>query len=143
MTERSIIHSTFTVERRFKAPPEKVFHAWADKDAKSKWFPVGEVFDFREGGREYMTGKGPNDAAFVFDVSYHDIVPNHRIVYSYEMQMNGQRISVSVATVEITPDGSGSKLTVTEMGAYLDGLDTREMREQGTNALIDALGASL
>ncbi|MEO5805617.1 SRPBCC family protein [Devosia sp.] len=143
MTERSLVHSTFTIERSYAAAPAKVFDAWASKEAKAKWFPVGDTFDFREGGREYQKGDGPDGSTFVFDVLYHDIVPNERIVYTYEMQMNGKRISVSVATVDIRAAGTGTKLIVTEMGVYLDGLDTREMRERGTAELMDALGNTL
>ena len=38
---------------------------------------------------------------------------------------------------------AGTRLTYTEQGAYLDGLDTPEQREEGTAQLLDALGASL
>ena len=53
------------------------------------------------------------------------------------------RISVSLGAVELTPDGSGTRLTYTDHGAYLDGLDTPEEREHGTNELFDALGRNL
>jgi len=60
------------------------------------------------------------------------------------MTMNGQRISVSVATVEFraAADG-GTDFTVTEQGVYLDGLDNAGQRRQGTEDLMDALGRSL
>ena len=73
---------------------------------------------------------------------YQDIVENERIVYSYEMTMNGRRISVSVATLEFIAVDGGARLIVTEQGAYLDGLDTSDIREQGTKELLDALGSS-
>jgi hypothetical protein len=43
--------------------------------------------------------------------------------------------------VEIEPDGDGTRLTLTEQGVYLDGLDTSAAREHGTNVLMDTLGA--
>ena len=81
---------------------------------------------------------------YTFDVRYQDIIADNRIVYTYDMTMNGKRISVSLATIEITPDGSSSmRLVVREDGAYLDGLQHPAQREEGTNYLIDQLGAYL
>ena len=74
---------------------------------------------------------------------YQDIVEGQRIVYSYDMTINGHRISVSLATVEIAARDAGTHLTVTEHGAYLDGLDNSAQRRDGTEQLMDALGTSL
>jgi uncharacterized protein YndB with AHSA1/START domain len=58
-----------------------------------------------------------------FNARYQDIVPNERIIYSYDMNLDEKRISVSLATIEFEPAGSGTKLTITEQGAFLDGYD--------------------
>jgi uncharacterized protein YndB with AHSA1/START domain len=143
MTDRTISHGSFTIDRLLPAEPSRVFRAWSDRDQKSKWFPVGDVFEFWVGGREYQSGGTPNGHQFTFDVRYHDIVQDQRIVYAYEMHMNGRRISVSVATVELVPDGTGTRMIINEQGAFLDGLDTSRQREDGTNQLMDKLMASL
>jgi hypothetical protein len=57
----------------------------------------------------------------------------------FDMTLNGDRISVSVATVEFAPEGSGTRLTLTEQGVFLDGLDKVEDREHGTRDLVDKL----
>jgi hypothetical protein len=60
------------------------------------------------------------------------------------MTLDDLRISVSVATFEIIPDGDHTQLRLTEMGAYLDGFDDGgKLREHGTNGLLDGLGAFL
>lgn len=141
MTERSIAHGSFTVERHLDASPARVFQAWADPGQKKQWFPESTdpaVFDFREGGREYNVGKVGDDD-FAFDCTYRDIVENNRIVYEYETHLNGQRISVSVAAIELKPEGSGTRLVVTEHGVFLDGLDDVERRRTGTAHLMDQL----
>jgi uncharacterized protein YndB with AHSA1/START domain len=149
MTDRSIVHGSFTVERKWKSAPAKVFNAWADPKLKRQWFGSPEegnashIFDFKVGGREYTEGPAPDGRFFTFDVRYYDIVPDNRIVYSYDMQLNGERISVSVATVEFRPDGKGTHMIVTEYGAFLDGLDTSEERKRGTEWIMDQLGAWL
>lgn len=43
----------------------------------------------------------------------------------------------------MAPHASGTRLVLTEQGAYLDGHDTPESREQGTGALLDALAEEL
>ncbi len=59
MPERSVVHSTFTIERTYDAPPARVFAAWADPGLKSRWFgggtddaPIDLDMDFRVGGHE-------------------------------------------------------------------------------------------
>jgi uncharacterized protein YndB with AHSA1/START domain len=150
MTARSTVHDTFRIERHFDAAPARVFQAFADPAAKAKWFGgpgemkrEDEEFDFREGGRENMVSVFGDGSTFGFTATYTDIVPDERIVYTYEMSMNGQRISVSVATIEIAAARGGSDFVLVEQGVYLDGLDNPEQRRRGTEELMDALGKSL
>jgi uncharacterized protein YndB with AHSA1/START domain len=151
MTSRSTVHDSFSIDRHFDAKPARVFQAFADPAAKSLWFagpPQAKqedvAFDFREGGRETMVTEMPDGNRFGFYATYTDIVPDERIVYTYEMTMNGQRISVSVATVEVRAGASsGTDLRIIEQGVYLDGLDGPESRKQGSEQLLDALGESL
>lgn len=145
MTERSIAHGTFTIERHYKHPVPRVFSAWSNPQFKRQWFgspdpaKPGSVFEFKEGGREYNADR-MGDTDFVYAVTYYDIVPDNRIIYAYEMHMNGQRISVSIATIEFTPSEGGTRMVLREDGAYLDGLDTSAQREAGTNYLMDQVG---
>jgi uncharacterized protein YndB with AHSA1/START domain len=147
MSERSVEHATFTVKRTYEATPARVFAAWAEPAAKARWFGSGandeHELDFRIGGREWSRGGAPNGETYTFEARYQDIVPDERIVYAYEMQLEGTRISVSLGTVQLKPDGGGTQLTYTEQGAYLDGLDTPAQREHGTGALFDALAEEL
>lgn len=68
MTERFVKHATFVVERTYAASPARVYQAWADPAAKSKWFTKPDVFEFRVGGREYSRGGPPEGPIFTFDV---------------------------------------------------------------------------
>jgi uncharacterized protein YndB with AHSA1/START domain len=80
---------------------------------------------------------------YTYEARYQDIVPDQRIVYTYDMHRDETRISVSLATVVFTPEGDGTLLVYTEQGAFLDGEDKPEYRQQGTGSLLDALGAEL
>jgi uncharacterized protein YndB with AHSA1/START domain len=149
MTNHSVVHANFTITRSWKASPARVFQAFANEEAKRKWFggPGMEMleksFDFREGGHEMAKGRHPTGMVSAFDCVYHDIVENERIIYSYVMHLDGRKISVSQACIQIAADGSGTKFTLTEYGDYLDGYDDAGSREHGTNFLMDQLGASL
>ena len=105
MSERTVTHATFAVERSYAVPPARVFEAWADPVAKARWFGGDDwdhELDFSVGGREVSTGT-MEGTSFTFEGRYQDIVPDERIVYSYEVLMGEARISVSLATVELTP----------------------------------------
>jgi uncharacterized protein YndB with AHSA1/START domain len=149
MAERSITHATFVIERQFAAPVARVWQAFADKAAKERWFkgpdsaPNEHEMDFQVGGHESNEGKFHDGTTHRFEATYYDIIPDERIVYVYEMYLDGQRISVSVASIELKAEGGSTKLTLAEQGAFLDGFDRPEQRERGTHELLDALAKSL
>lgn len=147
MTERTTEHATFTIERIYPAAPSKVYRALADKDVKRRWFAEADGWntgayelDFRVGGREVFSGGQSDGPVYTFDAVYRDIVPEERIVYAYDMFMDGKRISVSLATIELTAHGEGTRLVFTEQASFLDGLDKPQYREEGTADLLDLLG---
>ena len=148
---RSVVHATFDVERTYDAPAALVWQVLTDADAKQKWFsgPPGRWelierhMDVRVGGSERLNGRWEGGVVSTFDATYHDVVPNQRLVYSYVMHLDDKKISVSLATMRLQAVGTKTRLTVTEQGAFLDGYDDAGSREQGTGHLLDALGASL
>jgi uncharacterized protein YndB with AHSA1/START domain len=147
---RSAVHATFSIERHYNASPAQVYHALSDKAAKSRWFGSGEgltiierEMDIRPGGRERLRGRWASGMVSTFDAVYFDAVPDERLVYAYEMHMDERKISVSLATIELKPEAGGTRLVVTEQGAFLDGYDDAGAREKGTGFLLDQLGASL
>lgn len=150
MTEGSVEHAGFTLERRYDAPPDRVFAAWADPTAKARWFAGPEdweaathALDFREGGREVTSGGPKGGPVHGYSAIYWEIVPNERIVYTYELLLDDLRVSVSLVTVVLRPDGEGTHLTLTEHGAFFDGLEDPEFGRNGTGRLLDALGREL
>jgi len=148
---RSVVHATFHLERSYDAPVARVWRALTDEAAKQKWFAgtpgrwelLERHMDVRVGGRERLKGRWEGGVVSTFDALYHDVVPNERLVYSYEMHLDDKKISVSLATMQLKAQGAKTTLMVTEQGAFLDGYDDAGSRERGTGYLLDALGASL
>jgi uncharacterized protein YndB with AHSA1/START domain len=143
VSERSIEHGTFDVERVYETSPDRVFAAWSDPQAKASWFHASEgayELDFRVGGWERGRGTLPDGREYAFQALYQDIVQGRRIVYTYDMLLDGTRISVSIATAEFIPERGGTRLVYTEQGAFLDGHEVPAQREQGMGSLLDSLG---
>jgi uncharacterized protein YndB with AHSA1/START domain len=156
MTGQAVIHDTFAIERTYPASANRVFAAFASKEAKNAWGDTGDLtepgadagtqeFDFRIGGHERF-GFGYQRISYRYDARYYDIVPDQRIIYSYEMYADGALISVSVATIELVANADATVLTWTEQGAYLDGFDGTEapqLRRGGTAEMLDGLAKYL
>jgi uncharacterized protein YndB with AHSA1/START domain len=148
---RSVVHATFHLERTYDAPAARVWLALTNEAAKQKWFGgapgswelLERHMDVRVGGTERLKGRWDGGVVSTFDATYHDVVDNERLVYSYVMHLGDKKISVSLATMQLKAQGAKTTLMVTEQGAFLDGYDDAGSREDGTSHLLDALGASL
>jgi uncharacterized protein YndB with AHSA1/START domain len=145
MTDRCVIHSTFSLERVYDTSTGRVFAAWADPAAKARWFsPSGpHELEFRVGGREVNRGRNPDGQVLTFESHYHDIVADQRIAYTSTLSVGENVVTVSLTTVELTSDGDSTRLVLTEHGAFLDSHEQPAWREQGTSDWLDALGAEL
>jgi len=148
--ERSQTHATFVVERTFPAPVADVWHALSDNDARDHWFGGGEAFDvsdkshdFRVGGRAVEEGQWHGGPRSRFESTYTDIVERCRIVFTYDMWVDGRHLSTSLTTIAVEPDGDATRLTYTEQGVHFDGLDSAAGREEGTRGILDGLAAFL
>jgi len=155
MAERSVIHSTFVIERSYPATPERVFAAFADPFLKRRWFAQGEgrdveefEMDFRVGGAErsrfrLKEGTPLPGAVFTNDAWYLDITPNHRVVIASTMALGDTRISASLTTFEFLPAGQETDLVFTHQGVFFEGADGPQMREAGWGYLLDQLAVEL
>jgi uncharacterized protein YndB with AHSA1/START domain len=152
MTDQRVDHGSFRIERSYDAPPKHVFAAWATEAEKDRWFGAGDDFlthtdeytlDFAVGRDEHLVGTLPNGRRFRYDATYLDIVDDVRIVSAYAVSINERRTSVSLMTVELNEEGGGTRLVLTEQGAFLDGLDSNDQREEGARDSLDTLARHL
>ncbi len=146
MTERTVVHGNFTIERTYAAAPARVFAAWSSKDALLRWGNPGEGweiaydrFDFRVGGGDTSRFGPKGGETYLSEGHYEDIVQDARIVSAYTMTCAGKRLFVGLLTVELYPAASGTRLLLTEQGAYLDGGDIPANHESGWGSMLDKL----
>ena len=116
MTDRTQTHATFVLEREYPVPVDRVWAAFADPEIKRKWFGSDEFVyvertdDFRVGGVSIDDGRhGDGGPLSQYRATYTDITPNERIVYTYDMWLDGVHASTSIATIVFAPtdDGAG------------------------------------
>jgi len=150
VSERTVVHDTIVIERRFAASPMQVFAAWADPVARDRWDVPGDDWvladsehDFRVGGREYCLFGPPGAPRLRGEGLYMDIVPDRRIVMAGTMSDGGTVISVSLGTVEILPDSAGTLMIYTEQAAFLDDGDAPAARRKGWRQILDRLETEL
>jgi len=151
ITEPTIIHNTFIIERSFPQSPDKVFAAFADAAKKQRWYAESSshelmkfAMDFRVGGAEsyaYKFGEGSPFPGLVItnEGTFQEIVEDRTIVLATTMTFGDKRISTSLVTVEILPKDSGCELILTHQGAFYPGADGPQMREAGWKKILDRL----
>lgn len=155
MSSPTVLHNTFVIERNYPQSPEKVFQAFTDPAKKRRWFAEGHshdveefTMDFRVGGSERSAYRFREDTPFpgvslVSEGIYLDIVDGQRIVQAAHMSIGGKRISATMVTIELRLRGTGTDLVCTHQGAFFEGSDGPQMREQGWRKLFDQLAANL
>jgi uncharacterized protein YndB with AHSA1/START domain len=146
VSERTVKHSTIVVERNFKASPSRVFAAWADPNAHGRWNVPGDDWeiaeyenDFRVGGHEKNRFGPKGDPKYYEEGRYLDIVPDARIVSAGAMHFGNIRTSATLCTIELLPNGTGTRLILTDQSVYFNDRETPADRKTGWGEVLDRL----
>jgi|CXWL01.1.fsa_nt_gi uncharacterized protein YndB with AHSA1/START domain len=144
-------HDTIVVARTYDATAQRVFAAWADAAALGRWYLPGDAgwtsrvvaHEFRVGGRKQLTFGPKGGPLYSEDCRYEDIVENWRICFAMTISRGSVRITTSMVTVELFPEGARTRVKVTDQCAALDGGDTAADRERGWGETLDKLPTEL
>ncbi len=138
----------FSLTREYAAAPPRVFDAWADPQAKGRWFAAsgpgrGAVFDwrmeFRPGGREEGRIETPFGPVTYHGV-YHLTERPQRILHTYEMRMDGRLFSASLTSIDFAEHAGGCRMTYAERLVHVDAPETLDMRRTPCAEMLDRLG---
>lgn len=153
MTKISDRMSAITIDRMFDRSPARVFAAFSQKDQKAQWFAgptdgseVERVLDCRTGGREVLEVRWPSGTVTRFEAKYHHVEPASRLVYSYDLFIDGALYSVSLADIVFEGRDGGTAMRFAETTSYFSDQDMGEMtasRMNGTSAQMDMLSMHL
>jgi uncharacterized protein YndB with AHSA1/START domain len=151
MSDSKIHHASFSVERVYRASPDRVFAAFTEAEARRRWLVESDGWTVHAyeppakvapGAVEASRFSPPGaDVVITNDTTYLDVAPCERLIFAYAMTAGGQPLSSSLSTVEFAPEGGGTHVILTEQGAYHDG-DVAG-REAGTRGLLESLAKEL
>ena len=144
----TLIHDTFTLDRTYDTILAEVWRAWVDPEIRAKWFRAPEGWqllerklELRPGGQEILHGRMPNGTETRFVSTFHVIAPERHIVSAYDMHVGGSQMSVTLATLDLEPSGTSTRLRYTEQSVYFDGNPESPIgRKRGTSWHLDNLG---
>jgi uncharacterized protein YndB with AHSA1/START domain/predicted enzyme related to lactoylglutathione lyase len=108
-----------TVSRHFDVSPERLFDAFVNPEIASQWLMTSKSstaehnLDPRPGG-EYSIVRHSGDKIYTAVGEYLEVEPPRRLVYTFCMPQFA--VDVGVITVEIEPDGAGSRLSLIQSG---------------------------
>jgi uncharacterized protein YndB with AHSA1/START domain len=132
---------SLAVERRLKAPPEKVYEAWTVPEKMIGWWGAADAAsrtaeaDVRVGGRFHVGFRG--DEGDQHDVSgiYREVVPGRKLVFSWAWRTTPER--ESQVTIDLEPDGDGTILTLAHEQFFDE--KARDDHRQGWSRALDNL----
>jgi uncharacterized protein YndB with AHSA1/START domain len=132
------------LKRHYPVAPEKVWRAWTDPKALSRWFGPGEPdsvtraeLDVRPGGRYVVAFRAAGEEHAVSG-SYVEVVPLARLVFTWAWQSTPER--VSRVTIELTANGQGTDMRLRHEQFFDAQAASNHVRGwTGTLAKLDAL----
>ena len=136
------VKPSLTIKRRFKAPPEKVFNAWADPEKVKHWMGPGEVKvlrtegDARTGGRFRWVMRAPDGEDHDVSGTYREVIPNEKLVFTWAWKSTPER--ESLVTLTFKSDSGGTLMTLLHEQFFDE--TARDRHQHGWNNAMDKLG---
>lgn len=150
---------SFTIPLDLAAAPDRMWPFFAELPLRKKWVrmpgpssSLTHEFDFRVGGGERLTNtfvSGDVRERLENRSTFSDILPNERIISSYEAWVGGVLRWVALVTVDLVPnDDGGTHLQWTEQYSFANlstpgGVDDVKHLIGGTRLPLNGLVAAV
>lgn len=140
---------SLTLNRVFKAAPERVFDAWTDPALLAKWWgpdgtgPLDPQLDLREGGEYRLDMQGAESGAiYRLRGRYVTIDRPHRLAFTWEWLDEDNSIDgETLVELEFRPVEGGTELVLTHTGFAND--SRRAAHEEGWTSSMGCLERAL
>jgi uncharacterized protein YndB with AHSA1/START domain len=134
---------SLTLKRRLKAPPAKVFEAWANPERLVLWFgpahtvqdSVRAAMDVRPGGKFRIQFSTDEGASHEVGGTYREVMPPTRLVFTWAWHTTPER--ESLVTISLSPDGGGTLLTLLHEQFFDE--QARDGHERGWTGTLEKL----
>ena len=136
---------SLVISRTYPASVDRVFKAWTDANQLGQWFAPTDDYTTRASvdlsvGHEYriaITHKGGNVHTILG--TYRQIDPPRKLVYTWRWE--GGPSSDTLVTVDFTPDGEATKVTITH--EQFTNTEDRDKHNEGWNGCLNRLQRTL
>ena len=135
--------TSLQLERSIPAPPEAVYRAFLEAETLKRWFAPSDDFktvvhraDGKVGGGFKIDMVKPDGSIHIATGTYKELVPGRRLVFSWAWE-NEPDHGDSLITVELSPEGKGTKLVFTH--EQLPTAKSRDSHAQGWTGCLDRL----
>jgi uncharacterized protein YndB with AHSA1/START domain len=135
---------SLSIVRHYAARPEKVWRAWTDPQALSRWFGPADTdavtqaeLDVRVGGHYSIAFRTTDGEGHRVSGIYQEVEPERRLSFTWAWQSTPER--VSLVTIELEPAAGGCELRFRH-DRFFDqqARDNHERGWTGTFAKLDA-----
>jgi uncharacterized protein YndB with AHSA1/START domain len=115
------------------APAAKVYRAFTEADLVVRWWGPAELtsrvdtFDVSDGGRWRIVQTDPDGNEYAFNGVVHSVVPNERVIQTFEFEGLPGHVCLQTLTLEET----GGKTKVTEHAVFQTVEDRDGMADTG------------
>jgi uncharacterized protein YndB with AHSA1/START domain len=137
--------TSLVISRTYPASVDRVFKAWTDANQLGQWFAPTDDYttnasvDLRVGHpyRIAITHKGGNVHTILG--TYRLIEPPRKLVYTWRWE--GGPASDTLVTVDFTPEGNSTKVTITH--EQFTTTEDRDKHNEGWNGCLSRLQRTL
>ena len=136
---------TITIDREIACSPDHLFHVMTDRDLRQKWSApndesvvIIDEYDCRAGGFE-KTRCGPKKAPEFQTIGNFHVVNPEFLSFTETLAVQGETLSISLCSHEISGTDSGSALRVVLQVTSLAGPEIFENYAGGWSAALDNL----